>query len=65
MKVIELFSGNADITKYLKAHGINCVSVDYVKSYNDFLGRCKMPESLIKDIYKTILVLGIKGDTHE
>ena len=29
MKVIELFSGNADITKYLRTKGIYCVSVDY------------------------------------
>lgn len=29
MKVIELFSGNADITKALKLNGIQCVSVDY------------------------------------
>lgn len=29
MKVIELFSGNADITKALINKGINCVSVDY------------------------------------
>ena len=43
-KVVELFSGNADITHALINKGVNCVG------YNDFLGRCKMPSRLIDDI---------------
>lgn len=58
-KVIELFSGNADITKALINSGLSAISVDYCKSYDDFLGRCRIPELLIKDIVKAIKYLMI------
>lgn len=33
-RCIELFSGNGDITKILKSHGIDCISVDYDSKKN-------------------------------
>ena len=43
INAIELFSGNADITKAFKENGINCISVDYDES--------KHPD-FCKDVYR-------------
>ena len=54
-KPTDLFSNRKELlehfdTRYIRGQ----IHLDYVKGYNDFLGRCKMPERLIEDIYKAI-----------
>ena len=54
-KPTDLFSNREELlkvfnTKYTKA----IIHLDYVKKYDDFLGRCKMPEGLIEDIIKSV-----------
>lgn len=54
-KPTDLFTNRKELlqvfnTKYIKGSK----HLDYVKGYNDFLGRCKMPNKLLLDIVKTI-----------
>lgn len=54
-KPTDLFSNRKELlegfnTAYTKAK----IHLDHVKGYSDFLGRCKMPDDLIKDIVKAV-----------
>lgn len=59
-KPTDLFS-NRDIAKYFDLKiSRGFIHLDYVKQYNDFKGRCKIPSKLIDDICKALIDLGNK-----
>ena len=60
MKVLELFSGNADITKAFRAAGHTCVSVDYDEKKNADL--CCDVYSLSDDFLKSFDFIWLSPD---
>jgi len=54
-KPTDLFSNRKELLNVFNTdYKRGSIHLDYVKQYSDFLGRCKMPNKLIEDIYKTI-----------
>jgi len=60
MKIVELFSGNGDITKVLKEKGYECVSVDYDASKHPDL--CVDVYSLPKEFFQQFDVIWLSPD---
>lgn len=56
-KPTDLFSNRPLYGLFDTARKLTRVHLDYCKGYGDFLGRCKIPERLIKDIVTAIAVL--------
>lgn len=57
-KPTDLFTNCEDLLKYFDTRHVKGTKhLDYVKQYNNFLGRCKMPKRLIEDIVKSGLSL--------
>lgn len=57
-KPTDLFSNRKELLEVFDTRrSKGTIHLDYVcNSYKDFLGRCKMPDRLVEDIYKAVLI---------